>query len=126
MALFADLNDIPDPIYVAEGTYHVTVEKAEVKEDKSGNPYYQFVLTIDEEPEAEPIFHTMFPPREDQEPRLQMLSLRKARAFATAFGLDLGGFDIDDCLGRTASAVVKTKSRSKDDPSLEHYVAQWA
>lgn len=126
MALFQDLSEVPDPVLLPDGTHSLTIDKAEVKQSSSGTTYYQFLLLADDEPEAEPIYFTLFPPSEDKDSRLNNRSLRQARDFANAFGLDLGGFDIEDCVGRQATAVIRTKARSKEDQTQENYVAQWA
>lgn len=128
MALFEGLDQIPDPVYVEDGIYDVTVESAKVKVSKDGKTsYVAIILNIDDHPEAEPIFYTLFLVNKEDEERKRMMTMRAARAFCQGLGIDLSGsIDTEDFKGKTGRAAIKTVPRKDNEDQLEHVLVSWA
>lgn len=125
MALFEDLSNIPDPVLVEDGIYEVRIQQCEQKQSQSGGSYLNIRMSIEGHEDAEPLFHVLFFPREDDTQSQRNNTLRNAASFARAFGLNLGGFDAEDTLGKTANASIKRRKKNNSE-QFENVVATWA
>lgn len=108
MALFENLADTPPAKIVDPGEYTVRVERVELKAS-SKNPacrFANFLLIIEDDPEAEPIFHALFLPGTDADARTNLNRMRQAKTFYDAFGLDYEA-DAESFIGLTAKAILK-------------------
>lgn len=110
MALFTNLADVPPAKTVDPGEYTVRVDKVELKASAKNAAcrYANFLLIIEDDPEAEPVFHALFLPGSDADARTNLNRQRQGKAMYDAFGLDYES-EAEDFIGLTAKAILKTE-----------------
>ena len=101
--------DVPDVELLPDGEYQVRVQKAEVKESKAGDKYFNIVLVPVDHPAAEPIYYSLFPPKGSDDERKKLNKQRRIKAFLEAAGVPLGPYRIS----QTEEAVLTVRLTQK-------------
>lgn len=101
-----DLSDIPELKPVEPGEYDLTVIKA-TDIDKNGRKGVLLIINIDDNPEADTIFHNLIlPGTMDDEIKSSMMN-RMVKEFIVALGLDPAATETEHFNGIQFSALLK-------------------
>lgn len=116
-----NLSDIPEQTTVPEGEYEVQVFSADIKTNDKGSKWLSVGLNIlnTGDPNVKDVYHSVFFPREDDDPKRVQGSLRRIKQFCEAFGLrtdrSIREFEAnvkEEIIGQSAYALLVVK----DDP----------
>jgi hypothetical protein len=100
---------VPEP--VPEDLYLLTIEDAEMIEDNKGRTVVKTRIKVENPPgDTSPpaIFHDIYLPQADEDPKKANTKLLFMKAFLEEFSIpyDDSGFDIDDFLGKQGEVKV--------------------
>lgn len=101
-----DLDKIPEPEAVEEGTYDLLVTAVEFGMSKAGNPMYTVHMEITSEPNAKTVRHYLPLPTETDDEKSRLNKYRSIKRFAEAAGLPLQGTVLSEAAGQTLTAVL--------------------
>lgn len=98
------LGDAKEKEPVAEGTYLLTVEDAELQEDDKGRNVVVIRHNIENEPQAMPVWHRIYLPDDNDDEEKANNKLLFAKRYCDKFGIPYKktGFELDDILGAQA------------------------
>lgn len=102
-----DLEEVPEPEAVDEGTYNLIVSNVTFgKSQNSGKPQYTVVMEIMDVANAKSVKHYLTLPDGTEEKSTQQNYWRKVKRFAKACGLPLQGTVIAEAEGCSVTAVL--------------------
>lgn len=103
------LDKVPDQKPVPGGEeYKLTIKTIEQKDSKAGDPMLSAMFTINDQPDAPPVFQNFMLPKKDDDKTIKNMKLRRIKEFIIAIGRDPAEpIELDDLPGEGFWAILK-------------------
>lgn len=109
------LDKVPDQKPVPGGEeYKLTIKTLEQKtSQKDGSPMLSAMFTINDQPDAPPVFQNFMLPKKEDDVGIRNMKLRRIKEFVIAFGFDPAEpLELEDTIGEQGWAILKIDSDS--------------
>lgn len=104
------LDKVPDQKPVPGGEeYRLTIKTIEQKDSqKSGDPMLAVMFTINDQPDAPPVFQNFMLPVKDEDKATKNMKLRRIKEFVVAIGRNPAeAIELDDIVGEELWAILR-------------------
>ena len=106
------LDKVPDQKPVTGGEeYKLTIKTAEQKDSSAGKPMLAVMFTVNDQPDAPPVFQNFLLPVKDEDKAIKNMKLRRIKEFVVALGKDTSeAIELDDLPGEQLWVILKEDS----------------
>jgi hypothetical protein len=106
------LDKVPDQKPVTGGEeYKLTIKTCEQKDSSGGKPMLAIMFTINDHPDAPPVFQNFMLPEKEDDKAIKFMKLRRIKDLVIALGRDPAeAIQLDDLPGEGLWAILKEDS----------------
>ncbi len=106
------LDKVPDQKPVTGGEeYKLTIKTAEQKDSSTGKPMLAVMFTVNDHPDAPPVFQNFMLPTKEDDKAIKNMKLRRIKEFVVALSKDPSEpIELDDLPGEDLWAILKLDS----------------